>query len=84
MADHDTADRNTGESVPARWNAQSPDSNMWMSWDNDPRNTGAELEGERATLIDYLRSYRHMVEEYARHAGHADLLRERIDGRVGQ
>jgi hypothetical protein len=25
----------------------------------------------------------HMVEEYARHCGHADLLRERIDGRVG-
>jgi len=197
MADHDTA-----EGVPTRWNAQSPDSNMWMNWDNDPRNTGAELEGERATLIDYLRAYRlvlemkcadldaeqlarrsvppstmsllglirhmadverhwfrrvmageeapahywsndeddadwagavadaavvadawqqwryevgfaerfvadaddlgvratmrdgttialrevivHMIEEYARHAGHADLLRERVDGRVGQ
>ena len=26
----------------------------------------------------------HMVEEYARHLDHADLLRERIDGRVGQ
>jgi uncharacterized damage-inducible protein DinB len=26
----------------------------------------------------------HMVEEYARHNGHADLLRERIDGKVGQ
>jgi uncharacterized damage-inducible protein DinB len=26
----------------------------------------------------------HMIEEYARHVGHADLLRERIDGRVGQ
>jgi uncharacterized damage-inducible protein DinB len=26
----------------------------------------------------------HMIEEYARHSGHADLLRERIDGRVGQ
>jgi|SRR5579872_861834 len=26
----------------------------------------------------------HMIEEYARHLGHADLLRERIDGRVGQ
>jgi uncharacterized damage-inducible protein DinB len=26
----------------------------------------------------------HMVEEYARHAGHADLLRECIDGRTGQ
>ncbi|RPF19509.1 DinB family protein [Myceligenerans xiligouense] len=26
----------------------------------------------------------HMIEEYARHLGHADLLREAIDGRVGQ
>jgi uncharacterized damage-inducible protein DinB len=26
----------------------------------------------------------HMVEEYARHLGHADLLRQAIDGRVGQ
>jgi uncharacterized damage-inducible protein DinB len=26
----------------------------------------------------------HMIEEYARHCGHADLLRETIDGRTGQ
>jgi uncharacterized damage-inducible protein DinB len=26
----------------------------------------------------------HMIEEYARHNGHADLLRERIDGRIGE
>jgi len=26
----------------------------------------------------------HRVEEYARHCGHADLLRECVDGRVGQ
>lgn len=26
----------------------------------------------------------HMVEEYARHNGHADLLREAIDGQVGE
>ena len=25
-----------------------------------------------------------MIEEYARHTGHVDLLRERIDGRLGQ
>ena len=25
-----------------------------------------------------------MIHEYARHLGHADLLRERIDGRIGQ
>lgn len=27
--------------------------------------------------------YLHMIEEYARHNGHADLLRERIDGLTG-
>jgi uncharacterized damage-inducible protein DinB len=28
--------------------------------------------------------YLHMIEEYARHVGHADLLRERIDGATGE
>jgi uncharacterized damage-inducible protein DinB len=28
--------------------------------------------------------YLHMIEEYARHLGHADLLRERIDGSTGE
>ena len=27
--------------------------------------------------------YQHMIEEYARHNGHADILRERIDGVTG-
>ena len=27
--------------------------------------------------------YVHLIEEYARHNGHADLLRERIDGTTG-
>ncbi len=27
--------------------------------------------------------YVHMIEEYARHNGHADLIRELVDGRVG-
>ena len=39
-----------------------------------PGRSGAQL---RDILV-------HMIEEYARHCGHADLLRERIDGRVGQ
>lgn len=26
----------------------------------------------------------HMIEETARHAGHADILREHIDGSVGR
>jgi uncharacterized damage-inducible protein DinB len=28
-------------------------------------------------------AYLHMIEEYARHNGHADLLRERVDGAIG-
>jgi uncharacterized damage-inducible protein DinB len=28
--------------------------------------------------------YLHMIEEYARHNGHADLLRQRIDGATGE
>jgi hypothetical protein len=28
--------------------------------------------------------YMHMIEEYARHNGHADLLRQRIDGVTGK
>jgi uncharacterized damage-inducible protein DinB len=39
------------------------------------------LRGETVSIRDVLV---HMIEEYARHAGHADLLRECIDGRTGQ
>jgi hypothetical protein len=28
-------------------------------------------------------AYSHMIAEYAGHCGHADLIRERIDGRTG-
>ena len=38
-----------------------------------------QLVGEQSVRWIYL----HMIEEYARHNGHADLLRERIDGATG-
>jgi hypothetical protein len=41
-----------------------------------------ELTGTDATVLRTVLV--HMIEEYARHNGHADFLRERIDGRVGQ
>jgi Protein of unknown function (DUF664) len=34
--------------------------------------------------VDLRWIYLHMIEEYARHNGHADLLRERIDGATGE
>ena len=36
------------------------------------------------TRISLRRSLFDLIEEYARHIGHADLLRESIDGRVGE
>jgi len=38
-------------------------------------------EGNRASLRRLLCD---MIEEYGRHTGHADLLREAVDGRVGE
>ena len=38
---------------------------------------------ERRPEITLRWVYLHMIEEYARHNGHADLLRERIDGATG-
>jgi len=49
--------------------------------DHDLGFVGCDSEGEPVSLRELLV---HMVEEYARHNGHADLLRERIDGRLGQ
>jgi Protein of unknown function (DUF664) len=37
----------------------------------------------RGTTLDLRWIYLHMIEEYARHNGHADILRERLDGVTG-
>ena len=47
----------------------------------EQRDLGARVGRGDIALRDLLV---HRIEEYARHCGHADLLRERIDGRVGQ
>jgi Protein of unknown function (DUF664) len=48
---------------------------------------GASLEetfvSERWGEMSLRWVYLHMLGEYAQHNGHADLLRERIDGRIG-
>jgi uncharacterized damage-inducible protein DinB len=53
----------TGDALPERWNAAGPASDKWMDPEQDPRFAAAtELEGERATLLDYLRAYRITLE----------------------
>jgi uncharacterized damage-inducible protein DinB len=45
----------------------------------DDRNEGGPEPGQHTLR----RAVVHMIEEYARHCGHADLLREAIDGTTG-
>jgi hypothetical protein len=47
---------------------------------DDPHN----LHGSGGGAMSLREALVGMIEEYARHLGHADLLRERIDGRIGQ
>jgi uncharacterized damage-inducible protein DinB len=51
--------------------------------DNEP-DLGRVVHDSQGGEISVREVLVHMVEEYARHMGHADLLRERIDGRLGQ
>lgn len=66
----------------------------WATWRREVAVSDAYLDGEH-DLSEHMPLPRggtapvrdvlvHMVEEYARHAGHCDLLRECLDGRTGQ
>lgn len=66
----------------AAWKAQVAEADVWLDTIGDadmPREV--DVDGEPVAVRDILV---HLVEEYARHCGHADLLRESIDGRTGQ
>ncbi|HEY7948592.1 MAG TPA: DinB family protein [Acidimicrobiales bacterium] len=67
-------------------------------WQTDLRTWQDECEASRAAAaglaLDHTGTHRdgpcslrwiytHMIEEYARHNGHADLIRELVDGQVG-
>lgn len=67
----------------------------WESWRNEIRAADGWLETlpeeelgrtvpRRGTEVPVRDILVHLVEEYARHLGHADLLRECVDGRVGE
>ncbi|EON24963.1 MULTISPECIES: DinB family protein [Nocardioides] len=49
--------------------------------DRTDLDTLVDVHGEPSEVRDLVV---HMIEEYARHCGHADLVRECIDGRAGQ
>ncbi len=67
----------------ARWRAECEHARELVA-----KAPSLDVTGLRGTEEKYEFSLRwvltHMIEEYARHNGHADLLRERIDGVTGQ
>jgi len=65
-----------------RWRAEIARADEWLDT-LDEADLGREVahHDDTASIRDVLV---HMIEEYARHAGHADLLRECVDGRTGQ
>jgi uncharacterized damage-inducible protein DinB len=65
----------------AAWKAQIAAADEWLDALTDLGATAVTPRGEEISVREILI---HMVEEYARHCGHADLLRECIDGRTGQ
>lgn len=77
------------------WPGEADDSlvaEAWQLWDDEVAHAREVLErtdldqlvevhGQPTEVRDIVV---HMIEEYARHCGHADLVREVIDGRTGQ
>jgi uncharacterized damage-inducible protein DinB len=65
----------------ATWKAEIAKANAWFDG-FDEADFGREMpvHDDTVAVRDVLV---HVIEEYARHAGHADLLRECIDGRTG-
>ncbi|MCX4986943.1 DinB family protein [Streptomyces sp. NBC_00572] len=74
-------DEDTYEEAYATWQAQIAHARVLAAGHGlDDLATGRHRSGEPFNLRWI---YLHMIEEYARHNGHADLIRERIDGATG-
>jgi uncharacterized damage-inducible protein DinB len=65
------------------WKAQIATADAWLDTLTDQTDLGTMATTSRGEPVSYRDVLVHMVEEYARHCGHADLLRECIDGRTG-
>jgi uncharacterized damage-inducible protein DinB len=73
------ADATIAEAMAAYWSEIETIDRHLVAATMDDRNLGDPDPGQhtlRRTIV-------HMIEEYARHCGHADLIREAIDGATG-
>ena len=76
------ADPAVVEEAFAAWKAEIAAADEWLdALGEDDLGLEVPFGDDAVSVRDVLV---HVIEEYARHAGHADLLRECIDGRTGQ
>jgi uncharacterized damage-inducible protein DinB len=75
------ADESVVAEASAHWEREVAFAEAFVQEHPDLGEVYTYRDGETITLRELLL---HMVEEYARHCGHADLLRECVDGRTGQ
>jgi uncharacterized damage-inducible protein DinB len=78
LAEFDVDDADVAESF-AIWRSECAEARALVAATPSLDSTGTQ-EGKNYSLRWIMI---HMIEEYARHNGHADLIRERIDGTVG-
>ena len=79
--DFDLVDTASATEAFSTWKAECDHASALLAGATSADAIGTGRDGEQISLRWILV---HMIEEYARHNGHADLLRERIDGVVGE
>jgi uncharacterized damage-inducible protein DinB len=80
--DFDLLDGADPDEMMAIWQAECDHSAQLVAQAPSLDTVGLELRGGEQVSLRWILV--HMIEEYARHNGHADLLRQRIDGSVGE
>jgi uncharacterized damage-inducible protein DinB len=79
--DNAVADPALVDEAWAAWRAECAFTDAFVADAPDLGSAGTDPSKMHGTLRQVLV---HLIEEYARHNGHADLLRELIDGRIGE
>jgi len=79
--DFDNVDTASAAEAFATWRAEVEHARELVAAQPDLEVTGVSQRTGKTVSLRWILV--HMIEEYARHNGHADILRERIDGSKG-
>lgn len=89
-ADYDwdwhSAVEDSGETLRSEWQKATEDSEKYAmeAYSAEGMDALAKHQFKKGEVLRLRWIMLHMIEEYARHCGHADLIRESIDGQTGE